>query len=142
MGADCRLHAIFDKNRVDSMIFCVIINNSINNSTYCHDATCDCKGRVKRGLNTHVHEVKTNKDQVPKLEKPTCKITYGQENYCHKTNSQEIPTMKRHLENETMNTTQVTNLKDEFRKKLYLKNAKDKGNHNVFIISKLEHINI
>ena len=63
----------------------------------CHDATCDCKGRVKRGLNTHVHEVKTNKDrdQVPKLEKPTCKITYGQENYCHETNSQEFPTTKK-----------------------------------------------
>ncbi|XP_078309678.1 uncharacterized protein LOC111106160 isoform X2 [Crassostrea virginica] len=123
--SDCRLHAILDKNRVDSMIFCVIVNNS----TYCHDATCVCKGRVKRGINTHVDEAKTNKDgdQVQKLEEPTCEITYGQENYCPKTNSQEFPTKKADSGNGTMNFTQVTNLKDDFRKESHLKYAKDKG---------------
>ena len=78
------------------MTFCVIINNSINNLTYCHAVTCACIGRVKRGINTPVGEDKMNKDgdQVQKLEEPTCEITYGQENYCPKTTSQEFPTRK------------------------------------------------
>ena len=108
------------------MIFCVIVNNS----TYCHDATCVCKGRVKRGINTHVDEAKTNKngDLVKDLEKLTCKISYGQESYCPKTTSQEIPTKKTDLEIGTMIFTQVTNLKDDFRKESNLKYANDKGN--------------
>ena len=132
MGADCKLHAILDKNRVDCMIFCVIVNNS----TYCHDATCVCKGRVKREINTHGDEAKTNEDgdQVQKLEEPTCEITYGHENYCPKTNSKEFPKKKTDLGNGAMNITQVTNLKDVFRKKSNLKYAKDKGNYNVLII--------
>ena len=79
------------------MIFCVIINNSINNLTYCHDVTCACKRRVKRGINTDVDEAKTNKDgdQVQEWEEPTCEIKYGQDNYCPKTNSQEFPTTKK-----------------------------------------------
>ena len=72
------------------MIFCVIVNNS----TYCHDATCVCKGKVKKGINTYVDEAKTNGDQVQKVEEPTCEITYGHENYCPKTNSKEFLTTK------------------------------------------------
>ena len=75
------------------MIFSAIMNKS----TYCHDATCACKGRVKRGINTQVDEAKTNKDrdQVQEWEEPTCVITYGQDNYCPKTKSQEFPTTKK-----------------------------------------------
>ena len=129
------------------MILCV----SINSSTYCRDATCVCKRRVKIGLNTDVDEAKKNKegDQQPKSEEPTCEFTNGQENFCPKTNSQEFPTKKTDLEIVTMNITQVTNLKDVFRKETNLKYAKDKGNYNVliiFIISDLNaftmHINI
>ena len=75
-------------------------------------------------------EAKKNKDgdQLPKSEEPTCNITYGQENYCPKTTNKEFPTKKTDLGNGTMNITQVTNLKDVFRKKSNLKYAKDKGN--------------
>nr|XP_022297136.1 uncharacterized protein LOC111106663 isoform X2 [Crassostrea virginica] len=123
--ADCRLHAILDKNKVNSMMFCVIINNS----TYCRDATCVCKRRVKRGINTDVDEAKKNKDgdQLPKSEEPTCEFTNIQEKFCPKTNSQEFPTKKTDLGNGTMNITQVTNLKDVFRKETNLKYAKDKA---------------
>ncbi|XP_078309671.1 uncharacterized protein LOC144618048 [Crassostrea virginica] len=91
--ADCRLHAILDKNKVDSMMFCVIYNNS----TYCRDATCVCERRVKRGINTDVDEAKKNKDgdQLQKSEEPTCEFTNGQENFCPKTNNQEFPATKK-----------------------------------------------
>nr|XP_022296421.1 uncharacterized protein LOC111106160 [Crassostrea virginica] len=128
--ADCRLHAILGKKRVDSMILCV----SINSSTYCHDATCACKGRVKRGIDTPVDEAKMSKDkEVQNLEKPTCEITNGQENYCPKTNSQEFPKKKTDLGNGTMNITQVTNLTGDFRKESCLR---DKGNW-IYVVTAL-----
>ena len=123
------------------MIFCVITYNS----TYCHDATCACKGRVKRGINTHLDEAKANKDgdQVQNLEELTCNITYGQENYCPKTNSQEIQTTKKtDLGNGTMNITQVTNLKYDLKKESCLEYAKDKGNNNVLIIFIISDLNV
>ena len=75
------------------MMFCVIINNS----TYCRDATCVCKRRVKRGINTDVDESKKNKDgdKLQKSEEPTCEFTNGQENFCPKSTSQEFPTTKK-----------------------------------------------
>ena len=119
-------------------MFCVIINNS----TYCRDATCVCKRRVKRGINIDVDEAKKNKDgdQLPKSEEPTCEFTNIQEKFCPKTNSQEFPTEKTDLENGTMNTTQVTNLENDLKKESYLEYAKDKGKHNVFISSKFERV--
>ena len=43
----------------------------------------------------NIISLKKDGNEVQKLEEPTCEITYGKDNYCPKTNSQEFPTTKK-----------------------------------------------
>ena len=46
----------------------------------------------------NIISLKKDGNQVQKLEEPTCEITYGKDNYCPKTISQEFPTTKKSIQ--------------------------------------------